>query len=91
MPPWMSEVRLSPTMTELSLEKDGTLEKQLSKYRMSGLLKPISSEIKIFSKYFCRFALASRPFYTAAVPYVTRYSRYVHCSVWISSSAPSIG
>jgi len=50
MPPWISEVRLSPMITAVSLWKSGILEKQQSKYSLPGLLYPSSSEIKILSK-----------------------------------------
>ena len=72
IPPKISEVRLSPTMTASSFLKSGIVAKQRSKNEVSGLLQPSSSEMKICSKNGSISALLSLLFCTDAVPFVAR-------------------
>src|SRR5699024_3726096 len=76
IPPWISELRLSPTITVFSGENPGILAKQASKNSLEGLLNPSSWEMNTCSKYRYNPALVRRLCCTLAVPLLATNSRY---------------
>ena len=64
-----------PTITDVSLEKEGIREKQLLKIPDIGLVKADFFRNKDILKILLQLRALQSSFCTAAVPFVTRYRR----------------